>query len=135
MNPIANRAQISDRNTIQCTRNFNVSMDKVWQAISAKPELDKWFMSTEIDLRVRGRYAFHNGWDGWIGELSPFDHIQFNTSGESFTRFEVKKGNMGVRFTLIDKLKPEMPLPKGLPSVKGIADHIVQNQPGGIGTH
>ena len=135
MTPIVNRAHFLDRNTVQFTRKFTSSIDKAWQAISAKKELEQWFMPTEIDLKVGGRYTFPNGWDGWIGEFSPFGHIQFNTSDNSFTRFEIIKDKTRVQFNLIDKLKPEMPLPEDLPPVKGIPNQIIQNQPGGIGTH
>lgn len=135
MTHIANKAHFLDRNTIQFNRCFDTSIEKTWKALSIEKEIAKWFMPTELNLKIGGRYKFNGGWSGWIGALSPFSHIQFNTSDKSFTRFEINKTKTGVDFLLIDKLPPEMPLPKDLPAVKGIANHITQNQPGGIGTH
>ena len=68
MDSIPNCVRFEDRNTINFSRIFDVSIERAWQAISEKEYLDQWFMTTEIELEVGGRYTFFGGWSGWVGE-------------------------------------------------------------------
>jgi hypothetical protein len=75
------------------------------------------------------------GWEGWVEEFSAPFHIQYNTSKISFTRFETITDSGSSIFRLIDKFNPTALCPNNLPTVPGIPDDVLRNQPGGIGTH
>ncbi len=116
-----------DKNTVLFVREYAVSGDRLWQAVSQQDELSIWFMETNLELRIDGKYEFKDGWNGWIGDLREPDFIQFNSSNESFTRFVLKPGATGTELHLIDRLPPDISAPP---------DNQIQNQqPGGKGTH
>ena len=65
---IENRCEFVDTHTIRFRRRFDVDVERVWRAVTTKSEMDQWFMVTELDLRVGGRFSFEGGWDGWVPE-------------------------------------------------------------------
>ena len=103
MSTAADMVTIVDRNTIAFERRFPDKLERVWSAITVD-EIDHWFMKTELDLRVGGAFSFEEGWDGWISELENQGYVQFNSSHESFTRFEIEPDGDGTLFHMIDKL-------------------------------
>ncbi|MEM7033074.1 MAG: SRPBCC domain-containing protein [Chloroflexota bacterium] len=129
---IPNQAIFVDKHTILFHRHLHVDQSRLWSAISTKHELDQWFMPTELDLRNDGNYSFEGGWDGWISDLNPPHHLQFNSSPTSFTRFEIEVRSEGVLLSLIDRLQVDVTPPK---ATEEDEDGIMYNQPGGPGTH
>ena len=130
---IPNRATFIDRHTILLQRRFvDIDIERLWRAITTKSELDQWFMTTELDLRNEGKYTFSGGWDGWISNLKPPHHLQFNSSQTSFTRFEIAGDNDGVLFSLIDRLRVNA-TPPDAPNETD--ETQAYHQPGGQGTH
>lgn len=126
---IPNQVTFIDRHTIKFTRQFEADIERVWTAVSQKSELDQWFMVTELELRENGRFSFEGGWDGWISDMNPPHHLQFNVTPVSYSRFELKADGHGTHFALIDRLPPD----ELAPAAQG--DPLVTNQPGGPGTH
>ena len=130
-----NGGTFSDRNTIVFRRTLNVPVERAWQALTTKADLDQWFMVTEIDLRQGGRYSFEGGWDGWIGTLDPPHRIQFNSSDESYTRFEIEPAGDQTRLTMTDRLRSDLPVPPHIGAEGGVDAATSRHQPGGPGTH
>ena len=93
-----------------------------------------------IQLRVGGAFSFEKGWDGWISELENQGYVQFNSSHESFTRFEIEPDGDGTLFHLIDKLPGDFVMEVGSRQDNPIEDSdtekmrlVEYNQPGGTG--
>ena len=142
MSTAADMVTVVDRNTIAFERRFPDKLERVWSAITVKDEIDHWFMKTELDLRVGGAFSFEKGWDGWISELENQCYVQFNSSHESFTRFEIELDVDGTLFHLIDKLPDDFVMEVGCRQDSPIEDSDTEkmrlvgyNQPGGPGTH
>ena len=117
-----------NENTIMLSYDYSAPIEKLWNAVSQPEELSKWMMKTEMERSVGGHFNFEGGWTGWIGELKEQEHIQFNSSDESYTRFELKQGindNVGLR--LVDKLRQDLVAPS--------QEEIQNRQYGGMGTH
>ena len=108
---IPNVAIFLDRNTIEFQRTLDADIERVWRAITTEEELGQWFMPTEIDLRVGGRFSFKGGWEGTVGELNPMESIQFNNADGGITRFEVAAKEEGSSFSIIDRLPPDFVSP------------------------
>lgn len=142
MSVIPNMVTFVDRNTIAFERKFPDTPERIWSAITVKSELDQWFMETQLDLRVGGAFSFKKGWDGWISDLKNHRYAQFNSSDESFTRFEIEPDGEGTLFHLIDRLRNDVVVEVGSRKDVPIEDsdaeqmrRIECNQPGGAGTH
>lgn len=116
-----------DRNKILFKCDYQISKERLWNAISKTEELNQWFMKTEWDFQVGGKFTFEGGWEGWIEELSEFEFIQFNSSNKSFTRFDLKPAKNGMLLLLTDQISQDLVAPPG--------DDIHSFQPGGQGTH
>ena len=140
MSTAADRVTVVDRNTIAFERRFPDKLERVWSEITIKDEIDHWFMKTELDLGVGGAFSFEKGWDGWISELENQCYVQFNSSHESFTRFEIEPDGDGTLFHLIDKLPGDFVMEVGSRQDNPIEDSdtekmrlVEYNQPGGTG--
>ena len=83
-----------DRHTIVFERMLTASLERAWEAITTKPDLDRWFMVTELDLRLGGSFSFEGGWAGTIGELQPQRRIRWDNSPTSFGRWPLPCGPM-----------------------------------------
>ena len=112
MSTAADMVTVVDRNTIAFERRFPDKLERVWSAITVD-EIDHWFMKPELDLRVGDAFSFEKGWDGWISELENQCYVQFNSSHESFTRFEIELDGDGTLFHLIDKLPDDFVIEVG----------------------
>ena len=116
-----------DKHTVLFERAIAAPREKIWAALTQKHALDQWFMETEIDLRTHGKFSFKGGWDGWIAALQPLEYIQFNSSKEAFSRFEIHPGQQGHVVRVIDRMGTAI----AITDQTAIADQ----QPGGPGTH
>ncbi|MBV7335626.1 SRPBCC domain-containing protein [Chloroflexi bacterium TSY] len=142
MTEVSNQATFLDRNTICFERRFAADSERVWSAITVESELNQWFMETQLQLEVGGTFSFKHGWDGWIGDLSPDQAIQFNSKEDAFTRFEIKPDAQETHFRLIDKLPKDFVIQPGDRQDDPTKDadleqmrRVEYNQPGGPGTH
>lgn len=116
-----------DKNKVRFTCRYPVSKERLWKAISDTKELNLWFMKTEWDFQVGGKFNFEEGWDGWIEELSEFEHIQLNSAKDAFTRFDIKPVETATELHLTDQIPKDLTAPS--------EDSIYNIQPGGKGTH
>lgn len=118
-----------DKHTILFERAVAVPREKIWAALTQKQALGQWFMESEIELKVNGKFSFQGGWDGWVAALRPLEYIQFNSSKEAFSRFEIHPGSgqQGHVVRIIDRMGAEVTM-TGPTDIAGL-------QPGGPGTH
>ncbi|MEM7117289.1 MAG: SRPBCC domain-containing protein [Chloroflexota bacterium] len=126
---IPNQVAFVDRHTILFERQLEADIDRVWTAVSRESELAHWFMPTKIELKENGKFSFEGGWDGWVSNLNPPYHLQFNVTAVSYTRFELALTGTGTHFSLIDRLPPHELAPQPHDNV------LATNQPGGPSTH
>lgn len=114
-------------------RKLDVPHSAVWEAVSTKKGLDRWWMApVEIELRPGGKFSHH--WENTISDLKEHYFIHFvNDSFDSRgMRFELKPTSSGTLFNFIDSWAEDAVPEKSLlpPDANGI-DII---QPGGPGT-
>lgn len=121
------RFEFLESNKVLFKCHYQVSKERLWNAISKTEELGQWFMKTEWDFRVGGKFTFEGGWEGWIEALSAFEFVQFNSSNKSFTRFDVKPFANGTELHVTDQIPQDLVAPSD--------DHMHNIQPGGEGTH
>lgn len=122
-----NNPTFPDKHTVQFKRSFPITKEALWKAISAEESLSQWFMETDMEPRQDGRYSFKEGWDGWIATWKEGQCIQFNSSNDSWTRFEIIESGEHVVFQLTDRLKSDLVFED-----QSLSMNI---QPGGPGTH
>ena len=132
MDEIVNVGRFLSDNKMVWERRFSAQPERLWEAISTKDGLSRWFMPTRYEIAVHGRFSFDGGWEGTVSEARPFEHIQFDVDGGSgaFLRFEMETRSGVNFFALIDRMGdgvdtnnwPEAPPHR-------------RYQPGGPGTH
>lgn len=113
-------------------RHLPVDVDTVWRAVSEPSQLRHWFMETEWEPRVGGRFAFKDGWGGTIGVWEPKRTIQFDADAGGVTRFELAPVEEESLFAIVDRLSPTQLVPQ---HVVEVSEEIACRQPGGPGTH
>ncbi len=116
-----------ERNKVLFKCWYPISKERLWKALSDTEELGQWFMKTEWDFQVGGKFKFEGGWDGWIEVLREFECIQCNSSNNAFTRFDLKSVKNGTELQLTDQIPEDLAAPQD--------DSIYNMQPGGKGTH
>jgi uncharacterized protein YndB with AHSA1/START domain len=105
---VANAGKVVGYRGMLWIRRFNVPVKAVWEAISTKEGLDKWWLirSVEIDLRPGGLFRHH--WTNTIRDFKVNEFIDFvgvpgDDSGlDNLMRFELKPDGDGTVFTLLD---------------------------------
>ncbi|MEM0940001.1 MAG: SRPBCC domain-containing protein [Bacteroidota bacterium] len=68
-----------EKNKVRFRCSYQVSRERLWNAISQPGELNRWFMKTEWDFRKGGRFSLEGGWDGWIEDIIEFRFIEVGT--------------------------------------------------------
>jgi len=131
-NTPANLGTWVDRHTMRFERRLPVDLDTVWRAVSDARELGHWFMETEWEPRVGGRFEFKHGWGGTIGVWEPKHAIQFDAEAGGSTRFELTTVEEKTLFAIIDRLSPTQTVPQ---HVLETGSEIACRQSGGPGTH
>ena len=116
-----------EHNKVLFTCRYPISKERLWKALSDTGELEQWFMKTEWDFQVGGKFKFESGWDGWIEALREFEYLQCNSSNNAFTRFDLKPVENGTELHLTDQIPKDLASPQ--------EDTICNMQPGGKGTH
>ena len=106
MDEIANVGRFLSDNKMVWERRFSAPPERLWDALSTKDGLRRWFMPTRYEIAVNGRFSFDGGWEGTVSEAAPCQHIQFDVDGGSgaFLRFEMEAGNGACLFALIDRM-------------------------------
>ena len=132
MDEVVNVGRFLSDNKMVWERRLPVPPEPLWDALSTRDGLGRWFMPTRYEIAVNGRFAFDGGWEGTVSEASPFQHVQFDADGGggACLRFEMAAGNGVCFFALIDRMGagvdadnwPDAPVHR-------------RYQPGGPGTH
>lgn len=122
-----NHPTFPDKHTVQFKRSFSIPKEALWEAISKEDSLSQWFMQTNMEPGQGGKYSFKEGWNGWISTWEEGQCIQFNSSYEAWTRFEIIESAEQVIFQLSDRLKSDLHFED-----QNLAMNI---QPNGPGTH
>ena len=132
MDEIANVGRFLSDNKMVWERRFSAPPERLWDALSTKDGLRRWFMPTRYEIEVHGRFSFDGGWEGTVSEAAPCRHIQFDVDGGSgaFLRFEMEAGNGACLFALIDRMGDGVDA-NNWPAAPAHRRH----QPGGPGTH
>lgn len=133
MDRVKNVATLLEKSTLVWERHFSVAPEKLWNAVSTKEGLSRWFMPTKFEIEKGGRFSFHEGWDGIVSELVPPHYIVFipDESQDAYLRFDVIKTENGCLFKLTDKMGSAVDASEKFPD----SPSTLKYQPGGIGTH
>ena len=122
---VENAGRFVGRHAMVWTRGFDVPVEQVWEAISTKDGLDKWWITpVEIDLRVGGLFSHH--WENTILDLKECEFIDFGGM-----RFEIKAVAATTVFSLLDVWQEDAVPPGSELSGRDAVDTV---QPGGPGT-
>ena len=132
MDEVANVGRFLSDNKMVWERQFSAHPERIWDAISTRDGLRRWFMPTRYEIAVNGRFSFDGGWEGTVSEVSPLHRVQFDVDGDSgaFLRFEMKAANGVSFFALTDRMGDGVDAGKW----KDAPAHR-RYQPGGPGTH
>ncbi len=91
------------------TRKLDVPVERVWEAVSTKEGLSKWWMAgspNDIDLRPGGVFQHH--WRSTVTDLKECEYIDFESEpGFGHMRFELKADGDGTVFSFLDIMKEE----------------------------
>ena len=132
MDEIVNAGRFLSDNKMVWERRLSAPPERLWDAISTKDGLRRWFMPTRYEIAVNGRFSFDGGWEGTVSAARPFAHIQFDKDGGSgaFLRFEMQAGNGTCFFALTDRMGDSVDA-NNWPDAPAHRRY----QPGGPGTH
>ena len=124
---LENAGRFIDPHTMVWMRKLDVPVARVWEAVSAKQGLEKWWIvrSVEIDLRPGGAFSHH--WENTITDYKENEYIDFGGM-----RFELKADGETTVFSFIDNWAEDaVPGKTMLPEEEAAID---AHQPGGPGT-
>ncbi len=133
MTPIPDAPTFPDRHTVLFERTFEAPVERVWHMLSEPEEMARWFMPTTLEPRVGGRFSCEGGWDGTISTWEPGRCFQFDADEGGITRFAIEPDGTGTRFTLTDRLPPDISLTTEGATWQDMP--VGARQPGGPGTH
>ena len=102
------------------TRRWDVPLHSVWEAVSTKDGLDRWWLTRDatLDLRPGGRFEHH--WTNTVRDVEPLRSITFEgvpgdaASPENVMRFGLLPDGEGTVFTFFDAFQGH-PHPLSLP--------------------
>ena len=91
------------RNTMSWSRHIAAPVERVWEVVTQKEHLDKWYMeAVQTELRVGGKHDWCAG--GSVDEYEPMRVIRFMGTNDSWQRFTVTSDGNGTLFTLTDRM-------------------------------
>jgi len=61
--------------TVTLTRLYDTSVDDLWDALTSKERIPRWFLPVEGDLRLGGRYQLKGNAGGTITACTPPSHF------------------------------------------------------------
>jgi len=132
MSDILNDAgRFIDRHSMVWMRKLDAPIERVWEAVSTKDGLSKWFLvsTIEIDLRPGGVFSHH--WESRINDFKEREYIDIGD--ETFVgvgmRFELKADGEGTVFSFLDNWADG-----AVPDSTVDAEPFSSAQPGGPGT-
>ena len=61
---------------VTLTRLYDTSVDDLWDAVTSKERIPRWFLPVEGDLQLGGRYQLKGNAGGTITACTPPDHFR-----------------------------------------------------------
>lgn len=91
------------RNIMSWSRRIDAPVERVWETVTQKEHLDKWYMKAhQTELWVGGKHDWFRG--GAVDEFEPLRAIRFHGQGNSWQRFAIVPDGDGTIFTLTDRM-------------------------------
>ena len=92
-----------DTRLVRATRDFDTTVEDLWNAVTDPERLPRWFLPVTGDLRVGGRYQVEGNAGGEVLECDPPEHFavtwEFN-GGMSWLDVRVSAVDEGARLEL-----------------------------------
>jgi len=88
---------------VMLTRRYDTSVDDLWEAITSKERIPRWFLPIEGDLRLGGKYQLKGNAGGTITACVPPNHFAATWEfggGTSWIDVKVAADEGGARLTL-----------------------------------
>ena len=130
MTLLADAGRLVNRHAMAWMRRLNAPLDEVWQTISTREGMDRWWGMTIHAFELRPGGAFRHHWNNTVTAFEERAYIDFaepngNYVGTGGLRFEIRPDGEATMFTLLDTWHAGSSFEEGGP----LAD-----QPGGPGT-
>ena len=131
-NLIADAGHLVHRHAMVWIRRLDAPIEVVWQTVSTKEGLEKWWLVPPKEFELRPGGAFKHHWDNTISDFSKHEYIDFveNTGAYALTggmRFELKADGQSTMFMFLDTWAESHKIPDS-------GDENLVEQPGGPGT-
>ena len=103
----------TDVYTFNISRDFEVSQERLWEALSVPDEIAKWLLPVTFDPTVGSSYAFgsHPKLAGSIGVYDKGRAIRFDSEDDAFWSFEIEakdeSGTSRMQLSVIDRMTVE----------------------------
>lgn len=103
----------SDVYTFHISREFGVSLEQLWNALSKPEEIGKWLLPVKFEPSVGSLYEFtcQPKLAGTIGVYDRHRAIRFDSDTDAFWSFEIeshdKSGSARIQLTVVDRMTKE----------------------------
>lgn len=103
----------TDIYTFQISREFDVSLERLWNALSIPDEIGKWLLPVTFEASVGSYYEFacQPKLAGTIGVYDRHRAIRFDSDADAFWSFEVEprdeSGSTRIELTVVDRMTKE----------------------------
>lgn len=99
--------------TFRIAREFDVTPERLWNALSKPGEIGVWLLPVSFEPRTGAAYAFRSqpAMTGTLGEYRALDAIRFDSADGAFWRFAIEplggSGTTRMRLTVEDRMTLE----------------------------
>lgn len=99
--------------TFRIVRDFDVTPERLWDALSNRDEIGAWLLPVSFEPRAGAAYAFHSqpAMTGTLGEYRALGAIRFDSADGAFWRFVIEPlddgGAARMRLTVEDRMTLE----------------------------
>ena len=77
-NLLANAGQLVDRHAMVWLRRLNALVERVWQTVSTKERLEKWWLVPPKEFELRPGGVFKHHWDNTVTSFREHEYIDFS---------------------------------------------------------
>ena len=77
-NLLANAGQLVDRHAMVWLRRLNALVERVWQTVSTKEGLEKWWLVPPKEFELRPGGVFKHHWDNTVTSFREHEYIDFS---------------------------------------------------------
>lgn len=95
------------------TREFDITPERLWKAVSTPEEIGTWFLPVSFEPRVGASYAFHSRppMTGKLGDFQCLSSIRFDSGNGAHWHFAIEPledcGTTQMRLTIEDRMTLE----------------------------